>query len=134
MPYKDDAVRKAKNKEYSKKHYEANNIKIKLKTKTTKANERAKWYLFKSTLKCINCGFSHRASLDFHHEDPTTKEGDVHRFISSGQFAKAYEEIKKCIVLCANCHRIHHHEDRLHKKRKRKQKLKHTIKKSNSGP
>jgi len=55
--------------------------------------------------------------MDFHHEDPTTKEGNVHEFVSNGQFAKAYEEIKKCIVLCANCHRIHHWEDREQKKK-----------------
>jgi len=112
MPYKNPKVKKEKHKEYSRKHYEANKEKTKLRTRTTKAKEKKKWYTYKSTLKCANCGFSHIAAMDFHHEDPRTKLGSVHEFVSNGQFAKAYEEMKKCIVLCANCHRIHHHDIR----------------------
>lgn len=130
MPYKDANVRKLKHAEYSRKHYEKNQKVIIQKTKVVKAKERAKWYVFKATLKCTNCGFSHIAALDFHHEDPSTKEGSVHNFVSSGQFAKAYKEIEKCIVLCANCHRIHHHEDRL----KKKKILKGIKKKKKSNP
>ena len=112
MPYKDVSVRKSKHKEYSRKHYEKTQEETKKRTKETKAREKAKWYAFKSTLKCAHCGFFHIAALDFHHEDPATKDGNVHEFVSNGQFAKAYEEIKKCIVLCANCHRIHHHKEK----------------------
>lgn len=116
MPYKDPEVKKQKHKAYSRKHYEENREEIKQKTKDTKAQLRKEWYDYKATLKCAHCGFFHIAALDFHHEDPRTKEGSVHEYISNGQFAKAYEELKKCIVLCANCHRIHHHEDRKKKK------------------
>jgi hypothetical protein len=112
MPYKDPSVRKRKNKEYSRKHYEANLESTKQRTKKTKALQKEEWFAFKGGLKCTKCGFDHIAALDFHHEDPSTKEGNVHRFISNGQFAKAYKEIEKCIVLCANCHRIHHHEEK----------------------
>jgi len=112
MPYKNPKVKKEKHKEYSRKHYEANKERTKLRTRTTKAKEKKKWYTYKATLKCANCGFSHIAAMDFHHEDPRTKLGSVHEFVSNGQFAKAYEEMKKCIVLCANCHRIHHHDIR----------------------
>lgn len=117
MPYKDPKVKKEKHAEYSRKHYLANQTEIKQKTKTVKAIEKAKWYIFKATLKCTNCGFSHVACMDFHHEDPTTKIDSVHRLINNGQFDLAQEEMKKCIVLCANCHRIHHHEERLKKKK-----------------
>mgnify|MGYP006289017963 CR=1 FL=1 len=113
MPYKDPAVKKAKHKEYSRKHYEANTELTKRRTKEIKAQQKEEWFTFKGTLKCTKCGFNHIAALDFHHEDPATKLGNVHRFVSNGQFAKAYEEIKKCIVLCANCHRIHHHNEKL---------------------
>jgi hypothetical protein len=130
MPYKDPEIKKLKHAEYSAKHYKKNGAAIRRKTKETKARERAKWYIYKATLKCVNCGFNNPAALDFHHEDPSTKEGSVHTYISGGQFAKAYEELKKCIVLCANCHRIHHHEERLRKKKI----LKGKKKKSKSNP
>ena len=112
MPYKDPKVKKEKHKEYSRKHYLKTLEETKAKTKETKTKLKAEWYLFKSTLKCAHCGFKHIAAMDFHHEDPSTKLGNVHEFISNGQFAKAYEEVKKCIVLCANCHRIHHHKEK----------------------
>jgi hypothetical protein len=117
MPYKDPKVKKAKHAEYSREHYLKNQADTRQRTKDIKAKEKAKWYLFKSTLKCTHCGFGHVATMDFHHEDPSTKEGSVHQFISNGQFAKAYEEIKKCIVLCANCHRVHHYDERAKKKK-----------------
>lgn len=113
MPYKDKNVRKSKHKEYSRKHYEKNLEETRRRTKEVKEQQKAEWYKYKATLSCTKCGFNHIAALDFHHEDPTTKEGNIHRFISNGQFAKAYEEIKKCIVLCANCHRIYHHEEKV---------------------
>lgn len=116
MPYKDEELKRKKHKEYSRKHYEENRKKTLQRTKAKKAAERAKWYEFKSTLRCAHCGFFHMGALDFHHIDPKTKEGSVHNYISGGQFAKAYEELKKCIVLCANCHRIHHFNERLKEK------------------
>ena len=116
MPYKNPKVKKEKHKEYSRKHYEANKEKTKLRTRTTKAKEKKKWYTYKSTLKCANCGFSHIAAMDFHHVDRSNYRS-VNKLAQNGNYAAAMEEIKKCIPLCANCHRIHHHEDRLHKKK-----------------
>jgi hypothetical protein len=113
MPYKDASVKKAKHAQYSRDHYEKNQERIKQRNAATRKKRREEWYVFKCTLKCTKCGFSHPAALDFHHEDPTTKEGDVHFFAAGGQYKKAREEIKKCIVLCANCHRIHHHKQKV---------------------
>lgn len=45
---------------------------------------------------------------DFHHVDPTTKDNDVGSMIqSSWKFVK--DELDKCVLLCANCHRIRHY-------------------------
>ena len=112
MPYKDPETRKKKHKEYSRKHYEANTEATKRRTKEVKLQQKEEWFTFKGTLKCTKCGFSHIAALDFHHEDPTEKEHNVNRLVSDGRFKKAYAEIEKCIVLCANCHRIHHFEEK----------------------
>ena len=112
MPYKDPSVRKRKHAEYSREYYLANKAETLIANAKTRKEAKDKWVAYKSSLSCTKCGFSHVAALDFHHTDPTQKDGNIHRFVSNGQFAKAYEEVKKCVVLCANCHRIHHHDEK----------------------
>jgi hypothetical protein len=111
MPYKDPETRKAYHKEQSHKHYIKNRAAVIEKTIEKKKEFRKEWQKYKATLSCTKCGFNHPAALDFHHEDPDKKEANIHRLLSNGQFKKLEEEIKKCIVLCANCHRIHHYEE-----------------------
>lgn len=113
MPYKDPAVKKAKHQEYSRKHYLANKERLLVANTKYKQKRWQEWKEFKSGLSCTKCGFSHLAALDFHHVDPTEKEYNINRLISNGQFKRAEEELKKCVVLCANCHRIHHYEENL---------------------
>jgi hypothetical protein len=112
MPYKDPEVRKAYHKEKSRKHYLTNRAKTLIANAKIRKEAKDKWIAYKSGLSCTKCGFNHVAALDFHHTDPALKDGNIHRFVSNGRFAKAYEEIKKCIVLCANCHRIHHYKEK----------------------
>lgn len=59
--------------------------------------------------KCSKCGYSKNlASLDFHHVDETTKEDAMGRIIQKTW--KSFEdEIKKCVLLCKNCHAELHH-------------------------
>lgn len=64
----------------------------------------------KAEKKCAKCGQSRGYVLDFHHIDPTQKDNTIARLTSNNyQLDKVYDEIKKCIVLCANCHRQFHH-------------------------
>lgn len=112
MPYKDVSVRKKKQQGYSRKDYLGNYAERREKINARRRELKKEWDAFKCTLKCTKCGFDHPAALDFHHEDPTEKEHNVNRLVSDGRFKKAYEEIKKCIVLCANCHRVHHWEEK----------------------
>ena len=60
---------------------------------------------------CIKCGEKHLACLDFHHRDGKDKLGHIGEF---RKFAidKVLAEIAKCDVLCANCHRKHHYDER----------------------
>jgi hypothetical protein len=120
MPYKDPAVRKAKAKGYSAKHYAANADKVKNKTREKRSSLRKEWKAYKATLYCTKCGFNHTAALDFHHVDPSNKTDSVNQLVSDGRFKAAMEEVQKCVVLCANCHRIHHHEERHAAKKKKK--------------
>jgi hypothetical protein len=111
MPYKDLEVRKTYHKEQNRKYYLANKEKVMAQSKATRAIGKAKWSAFKCTLKCTQCGFNHPAALDFHHVDPSEKENLVSKLVSQGCFAAAMEEVQKCIVLCANCHRVHHAQE-----------------------
>ena len=57
--------------------------------------------------KCCLCGFdSFQEALEFHHVNPNEKEFTV---MGTSQTSKALEkqipEVKKCVLLCANCHR-----------------------------
>lgn len=120
MPYKDPAVRSAKQKEYSAAYYQKTKEETKLRTKEKRAVLQKEWKAFKATLCCTKCGFNHTAALDFHHIDPSTKTGSVNAFVSNGRYALAMKETAKCVVLCANCHRIHHHDEHRAAKKKKK--------------
>ena len=57
---------------------------------------------------CQVCGYNKcLATLEFHHLDPTIKEYGLSTSWSIS-WAKTKEELKKCILLCANCHREVH--------------------------
>lgn len=55
--------------------------------------------------KCIRCGYNRCVyALDCHHKDKTTKSFNI-----SGAHSRSWkaikEELDKCVLLCANCHR-----------------------------
>lgn len=64
----------------------------------------------KSQLACAKCGDTRGYVLDFHHINPEEKENTIARMTSNNyELNKVYDEMKKCIVLCANCHREFHY-------------------------
>lgn len=93
---------------YNKLHYQKNR-----ETYLAKARESSKEcedYIreIKSSLKCSICGEDRWWVLDFHHENPDEKESCIATLAHNGSRKKMEEELKKCIVLCANCHRDIH--------------------------
>jgi predicted transcriptional regulator len=81
--------------------------------KPTRPAEKKWFVLYKETLHCEVCGESHVASIQFHHRDPTEKILNVSTLVSSGASpAAVFSEIKKCRILCANCHQKLHWEMR----------------------
>jgi predicted HNH restriction endonuclease len=113
MPYKDpnDPRKRASLKRSSAKYYEGNKKKAIDANLESRRRNRELWQQFKSGLKCEHCGFSHPAALDFHHIDRTNKKS-VNKLASNGMYKQAIQELHKCVVLCANCHRITHHEEK----------------------
>jgi len=118
MPYKDLAKRKEKQQGYSRKHYESNVGKVKAATKKRSKELKIEWKKFKATLSCLECGANHPAILDFHHIDPEMKNDSVHKMVQAGSYKKAMEEVEQCLVLCANCHRVYHYNERQKEKEK----------------
>jgi len=63
--------------------------------------------------KCIICGYDkHLGSLHFHHLDPKEKEFGFGKMNKNESVQSIQDELKKCILLCANCHKETH--DGLH--------------------
>ncbi len=66
---------------------------------------------------CEDCGnVFPTCCMDFDHVDPTTKVKNISRMLGSSK-DKILEEIKKCQLVCANCHRIRTHENKLYRQR-----------------
>ena len=64
----------------------------------------------KSQYSCAKCGDSRVYVLDFHHLDPEEKDFTIGQGIRHAfDTEKIQEEIKKCVPLCANCHREFHY-------------------------
>jgi hypothetical protein len=76
--------------------------------KTRRQKNAAYLREYKKTQSCSKCGISDYRVLDFHHLDPAEKEIEV-SCMGSFSIENLMKEIKKCIVLCANCHRIEHY-------------------------
>ncbi len=106
-------VNKPKNKNYRKKvdkfYYENNKKKI-YDSKVRRLKNRKINLINILGGKCSKCGY-HKcvAALEFHHNGGN-KEGNIAHIIKNFSQGKALKEIKKCILLCANCHREIHHK------------------------
>jgi hypothetical protein len=130
LPYADPEKRKQKSREYNKRWYEKNRKQHQASVNKNRTRYRNEWQAFKATLSCSHCGFSHPAAIDFHHVDRTDRR-PVNALAANNAYKQVYEEIKKCIPLCANCHRIHHFEE-LQSSRKERAMRRKRKKKDNS--
>lgn len=56
--------------------------------------------------KCCICGFDkYPSALEFHHINPEEKEFGITVDTTTKALDKQIEELKKCILVCSNCHR-----------------------------
>ena len=100
-------------KAYDKEQYQKNPTRREQIAQANKANAARntrfvnRYLRFKS---CERCGQKDFRTFVFHHRDPCTKSNTVSRLKTSGCSLKRLKiEIRKCEVLCANCHRIEHY-------------------------
>ena len=95
MPYKDPKKQKEACKKYKRRRHD--------------------WLEeYKGTLACELCGYhKHTAALEFHHRNPKEKTRNVSRMMNqNASQADVMKEIRKCMVVCSNCHAIIHSEGR----------------------
>ena len=88
-------------------YYQKNKVRI-YKKKRERINNHRKELKKLLGGKCEICSYNKcLAALEFHHKIGE-KEGHVSRLIMDFSRQKSLKEIKKCILLCANCHRELH--------------------------
>ena len=95
--------------EYTRNHYRKN--KKQYLERNRRRTKEAKEYIieYKKRSKCKKCPEDRWWVLDFHHVDE--KKEEVVNLISHG-IEMVKKEIEKCEVLCANCHRDLHFQER----------------------
>ncbi len=106
--------KKTRHREYMRAYYYRPGKAAKSMQRIRRRQELMKvWFRqYKSTLPPCACGESDPICLDFHHIDPSTKttpRGGISQVIFQNWSIKhILEEISKCGVICANCHRCEH--------------------------
>lgn len=82
--------------------------------KRIKIDRRMGWInKYKIAKACQFCGYNaNSAALDFDHIDPTQKLFKVASDNMTRSLRSIMREMRKCRVLCSNCHRIHTFENR----------------------
>lgn len=100
-----DRLNPEKRKEYYERSY----------PKQQKKYQRRRYWLDKYTTAkgCSRCGYNENAvALDWDHVDPSQKSFSVGSRVPGAKLTTLFSEIRKCIILCANCHRIKTHEEK----------------------
>lgn len=102
--------RKVYNRDYDKSHR---------KTRRQQQYEYRKrvraWLVdYRASQGCSHCDEGHPACLDFHHRNPEDKkELNFSGLVNHGYGKeRLMQEIAKCDILCSNCHRKLHWEER----------------------
>lgn len=64
---------------------------------------------YKNQFCCSSCGYNKSiVALDFHHVDPSSKNFSISQCNNLSLNQRIKDELDKCTVLCANCHREKH--------------------------
>ncbi len=83
------------------------------RNKANKKKVRDWFQAWKKTLQCSRCPEKDFVCLDFHHREGESKEEAVSNMVLLGYSPESIlAEASKCDVLCANCHRKVHAEEK----------------------
>lgn len=102
----DKASEKVPRKITDKRYYEKNKDKIRKRSRNKRKMLKIE-AIKKLGGKCQICGYNKCSSaFDFHHKG--TKSDNLNTLLKNESRQKILKEIRKCILLCANCHRELH--------------------------
>ena len=97
--------------------YEHENLCLRCKQQQTSLTYKARREyvnVLKSGKPCSICGQTFPSiCMDFHHITPDNKDGNVGEMIRDHlSMNRILQEIDKCMLVCSNCHRILHQDER----------------------
>lgn len=81
--------------------------------------EKKEW-LDSLKVKCSRCPETHIACLEFHHRDPTKKDFLLSLGVAKYSVKRLQEEADKCDIICSNCHRKLHWDEKQTRKERKK--------------
>ena len=99
-------------KEYRDQHYLNNREKYILKSHNYKIEFKEWFNDIRKNLKCSKCEESRWWVLDFHHRNPEEKDYNISDLVTKCSKVLIIKEVEKCDVLCSNCHRDLHYQQR----------------------
>ncbi|NBV78237.1 hypothetical protein EBR66_08825 [bacterium] len=79
-----------------------------LKENIKRRQQRCQEYLFAilKNSQCCDCGMANPIVLEFDHRIPEEKYKGISEILNVGSIEVLKEEVAKCDIVCANCHRI----------------------------
>lgn len=89
--------------------YHKNDDELKRRRKNSKDRVKANRefvYKYLETHPCVDCGENNPIVLEFDHKNGEDKVGNVCNIVFRQSMSRLKDEIEKCEVRCANCHRI----------------------------
>ena len=105
MPYKD----RERQAEYQREWYLEHRSEVVARLRDRRKLVRRKVAILKLDTGCAVCGYSRlAAALEYHHITPAKKRFGVSNLMKMGSMGPVLDEIEKCVLLCANCHREAH--------------------------
>jgi len=93
---------------HSQRYYAENRLEEQRESDNRRRAEKKAWvHRIKAEVGCSVCSEDEPACLVFHHVEE--KEDNIGSLIGKNlSWNRIEDEIKRCVVLCSNCHRKHH--------------------------
>ncbi len=104
-----DALNRDKRKKYYGRYY----------PKAQRKYQRRRYWLDKyvTARGCDDCGYNQSAvALDWDHRVREDKSFNIGNRVPGASLKKIFNEIRKCDLLCANCHRIKTYEENIERR------------------